>query len=157
MKHLFRSCHSISTRFRSWLWLGHSKVFILCFLTHSEEDLLVCFGSLSCCRTQMCFSSRSQTDSRTFSFRMFWSLAEFMFAFTTASLLVLRQQNSPDCHTSSTIYHCWYDVPFLKCCVTFTPDAMGHTPSRKFNLCLVSPHSHSLHHTGLCRYGFFPS
>ncbi|KAK3568483.1 hypothetical protein QTP86_008234 [Hemibagrus guttatus] len=29
--------------------------------SHSEVDLLVCFGSLSCCRTQVCFSLRSQT------------------------------------------------------------------------------------------------
>ncbi len=38
-----RSCHSISIGFRSGLWLGHSKVFILFFLSHSEVDLLVCF------------------------------------------------------------------------------------------------------------------
>ncbi len=40
-----RSCHSISIGFRSGLWLGHSKVFILFFFSHSEVDLLVCFGS----------------------------------------------------------------------------------------------------------------
>lgn len=59
-----RSCHSISIGFRSGLWLGHSKVFLLYFfLSHSEGDLLVSFGSSSCCRTQV----RS-----TFSFRSFW-------------------------------------------------------------------------------------
>ncbi len=67
-----RSCHSISIGFRSGLWLGHSKVFILFFFSHSEVDLLVCFGSLSCCRTQVRFSLRSRTDGRTLSFRIFW-------------------------------------------------------------------------------------
>ncbi len=49
-------------------------------------------------------------------------------------------KTAPDHHTTTT-FHCWYDVLFLKCCVTFTPDVMGHTPSKKFNFCLVSPQS----------------
>ncbi|KAK3566976.1 hypothetical protein QTP86_007855 [Hemibagrus guttatus] len=32
-----------------------------CLGSHSEVDLLVCFGSLPCCRTQVRFSLRSQT------------------------------------------------------------------------------------------------
>ncbi len=50
-------------------------------------------------------------------------------------------KTAPDHHTTTTIFYCWYDVLFLKCCVTFTPDEMGHTPSKKFNFCLVSPQS----------------
>ncbi len=50
-------------------------------------------------------------------------------------------KTAPDHHTTTTIFYCWYDVLFLKCCVTFTPDVMGHTPSKKFNFCLVSPQS----------------
>ncbi len=46
------------------------------FLSHSEGDILVCFGSLSCCITQVPLSS--QTDGRTISFRIFWKSAEFM-------------------------------------------------------------------------------
>ncbi len=46
-----RSCHSSSIRFKSGLWFGHSKILILFFLSHSEVDLLVCLGSLSCCIT----------------------------------------------------------------------------------------------------------
>ncbi|XP_054652192.1 F-box/WD repeat-containing protein 4 isoform X4 [Dunckerocampus dactyliophorus] len=53
---------------------------------HSEVDLLVCFGSLSCCRTQVGFSLRSPTDGRTFSFKICLSTAEFMVPFVTASL-----------------------------------------------------------------------
>ncbi len=41
----------------------------------------------------------------------------------------------------TTIFYCWYDVIFLKYCVNLTPDGMGHTPSKKFNFCLVSPQS----------------
>ncbi len=40
--------------------------------------------------------------------------------------------------------HCWVltkknDVLFMKCCVGFTPDVTGHTPSKKLNFCLISP------------------
>ncbi len=45
-------------------------------------------------------------------------------------------KTAPDHHTTTTIFYCWYDVLFLKCCVTFTPDVTGHTPSKKFNFCL---------------------
>ncbi len=34
------------------------------------------------------------------------------------------------------MFDCWYDVLFMKCCVGFTPDVTGHTPSKKFNFCL---------------------
>ncbi len=54
---------------------------------------------------------------------------------------VLKQQNSP--RPSHYHHHILllYDVLFLKRCVTFTPDVMGRTPSKKFNFCLVSPQS----------------
>uniref|UniRef100_A0A8C4RZ22 Uncharacterized protein n=1 Tax=Erpetoichthys calabaricus TaxID=27687 RepID=A0A8C4RZ22_ERPCA len=31
-------------------------------------------------------------------------------------------KTTPDHHTTTTIFYCWYDVLFLKCCVPFTPD-----------------------------------
>ncbi len=65
------SCHSISIGFMSGLWFGHSKTLILFFYSHSKVGLLLCLGSLSCCITQMRLSLRSQTDGRTFSFRIF--------------------------------------------------------------------------------------
>ncbi len=34
-----RSCHNISTGFKSGLWFGHSKTLILFLLSHSEVDL----------------------------------------------------------------------------------------------------------------------
>ncbi len=54
---------------------------------------------------------------------------------------VRKQQNSPRPSHYHHLFYSWYDVLFLKCCVTFTPDVMGHTPSKKFNFCLVSPQS----------------
>ena len=47
-----RSHHSISIGFKSGLWLGYSEILILFSLGHSEVDLLVCFGLLSCCMIQ---------------------------------------------------------------------------------------------------------
>ncbi len=44
-------------------------------------------------------------------------------------------------HTTTTMFDCWYDVLFMKCCVGFMPDVTGHTPSKKFNFCLISPHN----------------
>ncbi len=48
-------------------------------------------------------------------------------------------KTAPDHHTTTTIFYCRYDVLFLKCCVTFTPDVMGHTPSKKFNFYFILP------------------
>ncbi len=45
---------------------------------------------------------------------------------------------APDHHTTTT-FDCWYDVLFMKCCVGFTPDVTGHTSSKKFNFCCISP------------------
>ncbi len=52
---------------------------------------------------------------------------------------VLKLQSSPRPSHYHTMFDCWYDVLFMKCCVGFTPDVTGHTPSKKFNFCLISP------------------
>ncbi len=46
---------------------------------------------------------------------------------------------APDHHTTTTMFDFWYDVLFMKCCVGLTPNVMGHTPSKKFNFCHISP------------------
>ncbi len=98
-------------------------------------DLLVCLGSSSCCITQV-HLSLSTNGGLTFSFRIFWWSAEFM----VASIMASRPgPEAPDHHTSITMFDCWYDVLFMKCCAGFMPDAMGHAPSKKFNFCLISP------------------
>ncbi len=40
---------------------------------------------------------------------------------------VLSFKAAPDRHTITTMFDCWYDVIFIKCCVGFTPDLTGHT------------------------------
>ncbi len=102
----------------------------------------MCFGSLSCCRTQVRFSLRSrQMTTGHCPSGFFGRQQNSWFHLSQQVFQVLKQQNSPNHHTTTTIFYCWYDVLFLKCCVTFTPDVMGHTPSKKFNFCLVSPQS----------------
>ncbi len=96
----------------------------------------MCLGSLFCCITQVRFSLRSQTDGRTFSFRIFWWSEEFMVPSIMASH---PGPEAPDHHTTTSMFDCWYDVLFMKCCVGFMPDVTGHTPSKKFNFCLISP------------------
>ncbi len=46
---------------------------------------------------------------------------------------------APNHHTTTTMFDCWYDVLFMNCCVDFTSDVTGHTPSKRFNFCLISP------------------
>ncbi len=133
-----RSCHSISIGFKSGLWFGHSITLILFFLSHSEVDLLVCLGSLSCCITQVRFSLRSQTDGRTF-------LQDFLIECRIHGSINYDKSSrswsckaAPDHHTTTT-FDCRYDDLFMKCCVGFPSDVTGHTPSKKLNSCRISP------------------
>ncbi len=54
---------------RTFTWLLQNLNLV--FLSHSEVDLLVCLGSLSCCINQVHMSLRPQTDGQTFSFKIF--------------------------------------------------------------------------------------
>ncbi len=145
-----RSCHSISIGFKSGLWLGHSKTLILFFLSHSEVDLLVCLRSLSCCITQV--PLRSQTDIL---------LQDFLIECRIHGSIINGKSSrswsckaAPDHHTTTTMFDCWYDVLFMKCCDGFTPDVMGHTPSKKFNFCLISPQNICLKVLGIIKIFF---
>ncbi|KAJ0012127.1 hypothetical protein NQD34_013102 [Periophthalmus magnuspinnatus] len=40
---------------------------------------------------------------------------------------VLKQQTSPNHDTTTTVFHCWHDVLFIKYSVPFTPDVTGCT------------------------------
>ncbi len=44
-----------------------------------------------------------------------------------------------DHHTTTSMFDCWHDFSFMKCCVVYTSDVTGYTPSKKFNFCLISP------------------
>ncbi len=46
---------------------------------------------------------------------------------------------SPERPNGQSAPDCWYDVLFMRCCVGFTSDVTGHTPSKKLNFCLISP------------------
>ncbi len=37
-------------------------------------------------------------------------------------------------HHTTTTFDCWYDGLFMKCCVGFTPDVTGLTPSLNVQL-----------------------
>ncbi len=45
---------------------------------------------------------------------------------------------APDHHTATTIFDCWYDVLFMKCCDGFMPDVTGHTHLPKSSTFVVS-------------------
>ena len=135
-----RSCHSISIGFRSGLWLDHSRTFILFLLSHSEVDLLVCFESLSCCITQLRLSFRSQTDDRTFSFRIFLVESRIHGSINYGkSPRSWSSKAAPDHHTTTTVFYYWYDVLIVECCVSFTPDGTGPMSFKKFYFWLISP------------------
>ncbi len=55
------------------------------------------------------------------------------------SIIMASRPGPEDYHTTSTMFDCWYDVLFMKCGVGFMPDVTVHTPSKKFNICLISP------------------
>ena len=44
-----------------------------------------------------------------------------------------------DHHTTITMFNWWYDVLFLNCCVSFTPDVTSQTSTKKFHSRLVHP------------------
>ncbi len=111
---LFKVMPQHLNRIQVRTWLGHSKVFILFFFSHSEVDLLVCFGSLSCCRTQG--SLQLEVTNR-------WPdivLQDFLVdsrihgsIYHSKSSRSWSSKTAPDHHTTTTIFYCWYDVLFL--------------------------------------------
>ena len=69
--------------------------------------MLVCFGSLSCCRNQMFSSLRSPTDGWTFPFRIFWWRAA-----KQPQTITLP----PPCSTVAVIFFWNPRVPFFPRC-----------------------------------------
>ncbi len=138
-KDCLRSCHSISIGVKSGLWLSHSKTLISFLLSYSELDLLMCLGSLSCCKTQERLNLRSNwwLDILLQDFLIECRIHDSFDVWQVVQ--VLKIQSRPDHHTNNTIFDCWYDVLFMKCRAGFTSDVTGHTPSKKRNFCLISP------------------
>lgn len=82
-------------------------------------DLLVCFGALFSCRSQVCFSLRSRTDVWALSFRITQNL---WFHLTEQALQVLQQRSAPD-YPASTMFvpfYMWWDthLPRSSTCVS---------------------------------------
>ncbi len=65
---LFSSPHSFFTGFRSGNWDSHSKILILCSVTHFCVDFDVCFGSLSWWKIQTWSIIRFLTEAVRFRF-----------------------------------------------------------------------------------------
>ncbi len=98
-----RSCHSISIGFKTLIWPLQNLNFV--FLSHSEVNMLVCWGSLSCCITQVRLSLRSQTDGRTFSFSIYDRVQNSWFHQLWQVVQVLKLQNS--IRPSHYHHHVW--------------------------------------------------
>lgn len=78
-------CEKVNSTYSRPLQNCHFHIF-----NYSDIDLLMCFGSLFCCKTQLCFSSSSQTDGLPFSCRILQYRAEVM----AQSMMAMRP--SPD-------------------------------------------------------------
>ena len=74
----FKSSHNISVGLSSELWVGQSRTLHFIVYSQSLMDLLVCFGSLSCCRLQFCFSFNVFTGGLTCSSITLQCKVEFM-------------------------------------------------------------------------------
>ncbi len=66
------------------------------------------------------------------------------------SIMASHPGPETDHHMTTTMFDCWYDVLFMKCSVGSMPDVTGHSPSKKFNFCLIGPQNI----WGLSRYFF---
>lgn len=55
-----------------------------------------------------------------------------VFTCLQCNTMELKQQTTQDHHTTTTVFHCCYDVLIMKCFVTFTTDITGCKPSKMF-------------------------
>lgn len=63
-----------------------------------------------------------------------------VFTCLQCNTMELKQQTTQDHHTTTTVFHCCYDVLIMKCFVTFTTDITGCKPSKNVYFCFISPH-----------------
>ncbi len=137
------SCHSISIRFKSGLWLSHSKILIMFFLSHSEMSVIIgVFGIIVLQHNPIAWvwghkltAWQNVTDILFHEFLLgcrihgsinYGKLCDYAKQPQTITL------PSP-CLTAGMMFI------FIKCVAGFTPDGTGHAPSKKFNFCLISP------------------
>ncbi len=122
-----RSCHSISVGFKSVLWFGPSKnlnfvflepfrgglagVFEIIVLLHEPNALGVTNWRPDILLQDFLIECRIQGSINYGKSSRSWSC-----------------KAAPDHHTTITMFYCWCDVLFKKCCVGFMPDV---TTSKK--------------------------
>ncbi len=82
----------------------------------------MCLGSLSCCVTQARLSLRSQTDGGHCPSGFLIECRIHASINFGKSSRFWSYKAAPDHHTITTMFDCWYDVLFMKCCVGFAPD-----------------------------------
>ena len=90
-----RSLQRCWIRFKSGLWLGHSRTFRDLSLSHFCVVLAVCLGSLSRCKVNLHPSLRSWTLCSTFSSRISLYFAPFIFPSILTSLPVTAAEKHP--------------------------------------------------------------
>ncbi len=144
-KDCLMSCHSISIRFKSGLWLSHSKILIMFFLSHSEMSVIIgVFWIIVLQHNPIAWvwghkltAWQNVTDILFHEFLLGCRIHGSINYGKSFSYWSCKA--APDHHTTTTMFDCWYDVLFIKCVAGFTPDGTGHAPSKKFNFCLISP------------------
>ncbi len=128
-----RSCHNISIGFKFGLWLN------IIFLEPFRGGLVGVFGIIVLLHNPSALKLEVTN---------WWPdilLQDFLIECRIhGSINYGKSSRSWSCkaapdHHITTMFNCWYDVLFMKCCVGFTPDVMGHALSKKLNFCLISP------------------
>lgn len=97
-------------------------------------NLLLWFGSLSCCITKLCLGLTIQADAQTCSFKMMWYRAEFM---GTSDKIPTPSQHDHRHHHNQ----CWYDILLLQCWVGFMPGPVLSKTHRSTELMQLSENS----------------
>ncbi len=114
---LFRSPHIFSIRFRSGLWLGHSKTSIFFWWSHSFVDLDVCFGLLPCWKMKFLFIFLA--EAWRFCASIDWYLKRFIIPSTLTKAPVPADEKQPQsvmllppCFTVGMVFLWWCAVFF---------------------------------------------
>ncbi len=130
-----RSCHSISNGFKSVLWFGPSKNLNFVFLEPFRGGLAGVFGIIVLLHEPNALGVTN--------WRPDILLQDFLIECRIQGSINYGKSSrswsckaAPDHHTTTTMFYCWCDVLFMKCCVGFMPDV---TTSKKFNFSLISP------------------
>lgn len=114
-----------------FMWVLFFVCFFSCLIFfHLVVDLLLCFRSWSCCKTQMCLSFRTWTNAQVLSFKIFWKRAEFMVPSCKATRPGAETAKQSQTITPPRLTD---DNAFYEMLFSFMPPTAGLKPSKKFN------------------------